>query len=181
MAKLRLAVVVVLLALAAPVMGQYVMEYQAGPMLLPANCSTWHELYPSFCLPHHQDDFTDNGDGVLSACDYIVLDGIRYHVDWVGPTYELEYGSPGYWEPIDTGTNPICQTWHQVHPQFCVTGHVSDWADANGNGIVDACDYVWINGMTSHVVAVRTNIRISVTSPTEPSSWGLIKNLFTTF
>jgi len=179
MAKLLLAVVVALLALAAPVMGQYYMEYQGGPTLQPANCSTWHELYPAFCIPHHQDGFEDNGDGVLSACDYIVLDGVRYHVDWVGPTYEL--AGPSYWEPIEPGPNVICQTWHQVYPQYCATGHVDDWNDPNGNGEVDTCDTVWINGIPYHVENVRVDIQITPTSPVETTSWGRLKSLFSIF
>jgi hypothetical protein len=184
MNRVFLAVVVLaVLAAAVPAAAQYYMEYEGMSTRTPANCSTWHELYPSFCTPHHQDGFTDNGDGVLSACDIIVLDGIGYHVDWVGPTYVLEaYGSTSYWEPVGhTGDDPVCSTWHQVHPDFCAAGHVDNWEDNDGSGTVTVCDYVWIGGIPYHVVKVELDIQISVTSPVDQTSWGMIKSLFSTF
>lgn len=51
---------------------------------IPANCSTWHELYPGYCNPHHQDGWEDNGDGVISACDYVLIGGVWCHIDRVG-------------------------------------------------------------------------------------------------
>ena len=177
--------VLAMLAVAVPAGAQYNMEYQGTPTRdLPANCSTWHELYPNFCLPHHQDGYTDNGDGAVSACDNIVLDGITYHVDWAGPTYILELpgGGTSYWEPVGSGgTDPVCSTWHQVHPDFCMIGHVDHWEDTDQNGTVTGCDYVTVGGITYHVVSVELDIQISVTSPVDQASWGRIKSLFSTF
>ena len=176
--------VLAVLAAAVPAGAQYNMEYQGTPTrVLPANCSTWHELYPNFCLSHHQDGYTDNGDGVVSACDNIVLDGITYHIDWAGPTYKLEYfSSTSYWEPVgQTGNDPYCSTWHQVHPMFCQTGHVDGWEDTDLSGTVTACDYITIGGITYHVAGVQLDIQISVTSAVEQASWGMIKSLFSTF
>jgi len=172
--------VLAFVALAVPAAGQYYMELQGpGRDPWPADCSTWHELYPNFCLIHHQDSYTDNGDGVLSACDYIVLDGVSYHVDWVGPTYIM---GGTYWEPIDPpGGNPICQTWHQVHPQYCAYGHVDDWEDSDGTGDASVCDMVWIGGVAYHIDAVQLNIQISAGSPVERSTWGRVKGLFSIF
>ncbi|NNF08249.1 MAG: hypothetical protein HKN21_15910, partial [Candidatus Eisenbacteria bacterium] len=60
----------------------------------PPDCSTWHELYPAYCANSHQDSYMDNGDGCLSACDEIVLDGVTYHITWVGPTYYMTCFDP---------------------------------------------------------------------------------------
>jgi hypothetical protein len=178
--------VVMLAALATVAFGQaqYYFEFQAGPgREVPADCSTWHELYPTFCLPHHQDDYFDNGDGVISACDGIVLDGLRYHVDWVGPTYILDHnGQMSYWEPMGTGgCNPVCETWHQVYPDFCVTAHVDMWEDTDGSGTVTACDYLMLGGVLYHVADVQLDIQTSPCSPVDNTSWGQIKSLFGTF
>ena len=51
---------------------------------VPNDCSTWHELWPTYCIMHHQDSYEDDGDGLISPCDYFTLDGVRYHIDWVG-------------------------------------------------------------------------------------------------
>lgn len=185
MNRVFLAVAILaVLAAAVPAGAQYYMEYQGTPFrALPANCSTWHELYPSFCLPHHQGGYSDNGDGVVSACDNIVLDGITYHIDWAGPTYVLDYyGTKSYWEPVGhTGADPRCSTWHQVHPNFCTAGHVDSWEDGDGSGTVTACDYVTVAGVVYHVQSVQLDIQISVTSPVDQASWGKIKSLFSTF
>jgi hypothetical protein len=189
MNRVFLAVVALaVLAVAVPAGAQYYMEYQGmsthvPTRSLPGDCSTWHELYPNFCLPHHQDGYTDNGDGVVSACDNITLDGVTYHVDWAGPTYILEGpGGSSYWEPVGSvGTDPVCSTWHQVHPNFCMIGHVDVWEDTDQSGTVTTCDYVTVGGITYHVVSVELDIQISVTSPVDQASWGRIKSLFSTF
>lgn len=177
-------VTIAVLAAAVPAGAQFYMELQEPTRTgIPADCSTWHELYPAFCTPHHQDFYSDNGDGVMSACDEIVLDCTCYHIDWVGPTYVLDYvGQISYWEPVDpVSGDPTCQTWHQVHPEFCQTGHVDMWDDMDQSGSVTPCDFVTIAGLVYHVADVNVNIRVSPTSPVEQASWGRIKGLFSTF
>jgi len=178
--------VVILAALSTAAFGQaqYYFEFQSGPgREVPANCSTWHELYPQFCLPHHQDSYCDNGDGFISACDGLVLDGTSYHIDWVGPTYILEYsGLVSYWEPMgSSGSDPVCSTWHQVYPDFCFASHVDMWEDTDGSCTVNACDFVTLGGVLYHVQDVQLDIQTSPCSPVNESSWGMIKGLFSTF
>ncbi len=36
-------------------------------------CTYWHEVYPNFCVSYHLRDWKDNGDGYLSAGDFISL------------------------------------------------------------------------------------------------------------
>jgi hypothetical protein len=178
---------------------QYYMEYvppagapgvfsvgSAGPAITPT-CTTWHELYPSFCVDHHQEGFGDNGDGVLSACDCILLDNMYLHVDWVGPTYvlvDVQTGGQSWWEPdqdpVHNPDQPVCETWHQVYPLFCGLGHVDDWFDENGDGTLSICDIIIIDGISYHIVDISLNIQVSdsVPTPNEKSSWGKIKQLF---
>ncbi len=157
-----------------------------GPAI-PGTCTTWHELYPNFCVDHHQVAFGDNGDGVLSVCDCIQLDNMYLHVDWVGPTYvleEVQTGGQTWWEPdqdpVHDPGNPICEMWHQVAPVFCGLGHVDDWLDENGDQVVSPCDILIIDGITYHVFDVALNIQVSdsVPTPNEKSTWGKIKQVF---
>jgi len=154
-----------------------------GPEPIPPDCSTWHELWPSFCASSHQDSLEDNGDGLLTACDYIYLDGQRFHVDWVGPTYYLNCDI--LIEPSDYQEgDPICQTWIEVTPNYGALWHVDDWVD-NGDGVVSVCDDIIISGgasgevLTCHIDDIRTNIRVTGDpTATEESSWSQFKSLF---
>lgn len=151
-----------------------------GPAITP-DCTSWHELYPTYCSMHHQDAYTDNGDGALSPCDNIVLGGIVYHVDWVGPTYVLTDPSDhDHWmEPTDLNHNPnspICEVWEEVHPGTGLTHHVDNWID-NGDGVLSVCDEISSAGILYHVAEVNLNIRVSPGGvPTRPSTWGKIKS-----
>jgi hypothetical protein len=159
-----------------------------GPRLpggIPADCSTWHELYPAFCALHHQDSFEDNGDGLLSPCDFIELSGIRYHIVWVGPTYFLQNLGDGGLATFEPTTpqpgNPTCQIWHDIGPSsFCQERHVDNWDDSDQSGDVSACDVVILNGKPYHVERVGLNIIIEPADPTsvEQNTWGRIKSLF---
>ncbi|MBM3308122.1 MAG: hypothetical protein FJY74_07345 [Candidatus Eisenbacteria bacterium] len=180
------------IALAMPAGAQIYLDFAGSPVAgvardaIPGNCSEWHELFPNFCVIHHQDDYVDNGDGIVSVCDVIILSGMRYHVDWVGPTYELENvttGEMSYWEPtvLPPLPNPYCSVWHQVAPDFCFAAHVDEWQD-NGDGRLSECDIVWIGGFPYHVASINLDITVSEEpSPTGPQSWSKIKGLFRTF
>ena len=159
---------------------------------IPPDGSSWHELYPTFCAGHTQTGYEDNGDGFVSECDYIYIDGVRFHIIWSGPTYRLQSGPTEgdrpeferYMEPIGFGPqrNPICEIWHEVYPDYCNEWHVEDWAD-NGDGYVSPCDFVWIwseiQGMEQfHVLEVNLNIVAVPDSPVEDSTWGKIKSFF---
>lgn len=170
-----------------------------GPMPLvsnaiPPNCSSWHELYPTYCGTWHQDDYTDNGDGVVSPCDIIRLNGIAYHVVWVGPTYFVTCSTTPGGPPVRTAafepvgnlppdSNPICQVWHEVWPNFCQQIHIDSWHD-NGNGILDVCDEVDVNTATGtifyHIDRIGCNVVVEPVpiTPTRQSTWSWLKGLF---
>jgi hypothetical protein len=154
----------------------------AGPAIPPTG-SMWHELYPAFCTMQPQEGYGDNGDGVVSVCDAIQWGGVVYHIDWVGPTYHLMAvgtSADTYWEPADpthNPGNPVCESWQEVHPEFGMLHHIDDWQDANGTGVVDACDMIASGGVLYHVEEVSLNIRVTPGgTPTEKSTWGKIKS-----
>jgi hypothetical protein len=160
-----------------------VLNFGAVGPAIPPTGSMWHELYPAFCTTLPQEGYGDNGDSVVSVCDAIQWGGVVYHIDWVGPTYHLrEVATSGdtYWEPADpthNPANPVCESWQEVHPEFGTLHHIDEWQDANGTGVVDACDVIASGGILYHVEEVSLNIRVTPGgTPTEKSTWGKIKS-----
>jgi len=175
-----------LVALAVPASAQMYLELGVSPVRfdIPPDGSEWHELHPNFCVVHTQDSYDDNGDGVVSVCDNIVIGGVTYHVDWAGPTYymvDLGTGEPWFVEPEDPNASgdPTGQMWHVVAgPDFCTYYPVEDWED-NGDGEVTPCDNVLVGGRWWHIEDVRLDITITeVGSPTEPTTWSKLKTFF---
>ncbi len=174
---------------------ELVLPQEGATRDIPPDGSTWHELYPTMCIMHSQTGYDDNGDGFVSECDYIYIDGVRFHITWAGPTYVLETGptedgrppvQEKFVEPTGfigpDGRNPICEIWHEVWPEYCLEWHVEDWED-NGDQQVTPCDWVLIwDGFGEpqqwHVVEVNQNIIAVPDSPVEESTWGRIKGFF---
>ncbi len=160
---------------------------------IPPNCATWHELYPAFCVPHHQDSYDDaDGNGELSPCDNIVLNGVNYHITWVGPTYHVTCSQSPGGPPLGTAIfdsqnpnpegNPLCEIWHEVWPEFCREIHIDSWID-NGNGYLDECDYVDTNTPEGpiyyHIDKITCDIIVEPGPVSiEDSTWGKIKSFF---
>lgn len=149
---------------------------------IPPDGSPWHELAPNFCVIHDQENYEDNGDGHVSACDFVTFGGQRYHVTWAGPTYYLidhATGEEWYAEPTipDPGQNPTCEIWFEVYPNTGDEWHVDDWAD-NGDGVLSPCDHVWIRGIQYHVHDIGLNITVEPGSPVEETTWGKMKSFF---
>jgi hypothetical protein len=49
-------------------------------------CQVWQDVslgWPPH-VNHHVDAWADNGDGIPSVCDTVVLDGVEWHIDHVG-------------------------------------------------------------------------------------------------
>lgn len=185
-------VIACLLVLPAVASGQqFHFELMQGPGArdpVPPDGSTWHELHPVFCTDRIQSGYEDNGDGLISACDYIWLDGLRYHIDWVGPTYHLADIGPeppvpeGAAEPEDPlpGEDPTGEPWHWVYPPdwYCTVENVEGWED-NGDTELSPCDIVAIGGRQWHVVEMSLNIEgHREDSPVEQSTWSRVKSFF---
>jgi hypothetical protein len=175
------------LAVAAPAYAQdasIYLELMGDPTRdeIPENGAAWHELWPEFCAVLIQEDYGDNGDGVISACDYIMFQRTTYHVEWAGPTYYIESdcsGEAGWLEPTEppSGGSPVCEVWHWVYPDFCRESHVEHWID-QGDGIFGVGDSVEIDGTWYEVIAVGVNITATPSSPVEQGTWSSIKHFF---
>jgi hypothetical protein len=187
-AVLVLCLTPILLGLAAPASAEpmKIMETVSIPTAVdwPIECTVWHEIYPTYCATAHQTGHMDNGDGILSACDWIELDGMAWHVQWVGPTYyldcDLDNQEDSAFEPLEFQPgSPVCQEWVQVWPTYGEIFHVDDWIDGNDNGEVDFCDTIIIGGQECHVHEVFLNIHINDEDiPAEESSWSKMKRIF---
>ncbi len=145
---------------------------------IPANCSVWEEYHPNPGVLHHQDDYVDgSGDGEVAFCDYIMLDGVWHHIEWVGPTYHLECGVYEPWSnPNPTGEDPTCEDWIELYPDYGNIWHVDQWDD-NGDGVVSPCDGIFIRGQWCHITDIKLNIRTKQEdpNPNEDMSWGDVK------
>lgn len=186
--SLRIALALAAAALLLPALavseGEIYLELQGGMKdPIPGTCSIWNELWPNFGRPWHQDGYLDSdGDGEVTICDYIKLDGQDYHIEWVGPTYTLVcMGEVSYFEPTEpqSGGNPTCEVWQEVWPQHGRLAHVDAWED-NGDGVVSVCDFVTLDGMVCHIEDIGLNITVvpSGPVPNTENSWGSVKSRY---
>jgi hypothetical protein len=154
--------------------------------------TSWHELYPTYCTGYTIADWTDNGDGNLSSCDYIQLGTDWYHVEYVtvtirvtdtagGKTYEKFFESTGWEYYMDeTITDPRNNTWHEVYGNvtkqadplfvFCRVYNITSWDDRDASGNITVGDEVTTDldpgpGPNWDVLEVSTDIVIR--GPTE--------------
>lgn len=118
--------------------------------------TSWHELYPNYCYEYDLIQFRDdNGDGVLSYCDEILLHptepagaDLWYHVEEVtitifvnkkdeagdptGETMYIDLELPADVLPDEVYTpikEPVCTQWHELYPDYCRRYHLTDWED----------------------------------------------------
>lgn len=161
---------------------------------IPPDGSMWHELHPpeGFCTDHPQDGYEDNDqDGRVSVCDGLISGGIRYHIEWVGPTYwltNLRTRDVRAMEPRTfdlSSRSPVCEMWHTIIPpeEYCTEHHVEFWEEMEPNGIVDFCDYIYFDGDPApwHVDEVNLNIEVIPESPVRKTTWGKVKEFFYSF
>lgn len=166
--------------------------WKVGQAAVPPNCSTWHELYPAFCVNHHQSGYDDNGGSVpgsIDVCDNIELDGVTWHIKWVGPTYYMTcFPASGPQEPViyepnpdapHDPANPVCEMWVEINPNFGDEMHIDEWVDTDGSQTLTPCDEIFSNGVLYHIDDIQVNIIIEPGgTPVDPSTWGKIKNTF---
>lgn len=174
-------IAIMLVALAVPAAAQMYLESGGPPIRyddsIPPDGSQWHELAPVFCNVHVQNSYEDNGDAVVSECDVIVIDGIRNHVDWAGPTYYLVAAEAPDERWLEPGEIP--DEWHEVAPNFCTYWQVLDWLDEDLDGGISFCDMVLFSDGWWHVEDVRLDITVTEEpSPVEPTTWGKVKSFF---
>jgi hypothetical protein len=138
-------------------------------------CTYWHELYPEFCNEYHIEGWEDNGDGLLSPCDFVDLALLptgpteEYHVEYVTVTINItDPYVPGWWiileyyyeGPVETmywvKTHPIGSWWYEpgwIGEEY----QIQNWTD-NCNGVLDYCDYVMFYDYWYHVEEVAIDM-----------------------
>jgi len=57
-------------------------------------CEIWVEVHPNLGDEWHVDGWEDNGDGVVSPCDNVLIRGIWYHIHEIGLNITVEPSSP---------------------------------------------------------------------------------------
>jgi len=162
---------------------------RSADLQIPPDGWTW-ELH---CPMHNscngaqcvQNDYEDNGDGVISAGDYVILGLWRVDIESVEYCYELWWvvPVPECWDNFATyvradsvGPNPVGETWQE--PCGGYPFHVDRWEDLDGNGVVSVGDHVY--GAWGSIV---WRIGWCATTPTEvpvpvkQTSWGKIKHV----
>jgi hypothetical protein len=178
------------------------LDVQISPtkdLTIPPNHSLWHELAPTFCRMHEQFGYADNGDGIISICDWFNLRDpdtgqiSGFHVEWVGPTFWLDVDDDGVFDPA---FDAVCEPhnynefafdelpqpgddWDQIYPNMAPLTVVS-YQD-NGDLIPGFCDYVDFGTGQIHVLDVTTNVRVSPPGPpvaNERTTWGKIKSIY---
>lgn len=174
---------VMLVASALPVCADEVFELTAPirgyDPTWPPDGSSWHTLHPPelLCTDNVQTGHDDvDGDGQMSFCDNIQLDGVWKHIEWVGPTIRIRSLDPErqdevYIEPVEMPGRQF--VYHEVSPTYCNIFETTE-------PITSVCQEVWVEFPPEdvgwwHVEAIETNIRTNGGSPVEPSTWGRIK------
>lgn len=116
-------------------------DAKGKPFPIPPDGEEWHELSPNYCVKHVQGGYSDNDkDGCLSECDNIKLNGMWYHIRWVGYTI---FCSDGTWrlENADignpTGPEPLTEVgrWFEVSPNYGASHSVVDWQRVDGTRV----------------------------------------------
>jgi hypothetical protein len=122
-------------------------------------CTNWTMVWPYYLGESglHIEDWTDNCNGVLDHCDYILLSGVWCHVEELAVDIILN-------EKI---ADPVCTDWHELYPEFCNWYHVEGWTD-NGDNLLSPCDSVDLaflpTGPTEkyHVETVTLTINVTI-------------------
>jgi hypothetical protein len=164
---------------------------------IPPDGASWHELYPFFCRYFTQIRYIDNGDGIISVCDYITLQGpdgatYRHHIEdvlWAYVFHDALTIFTFYFETYH-GPNgdPSGSYFHLVYEDedeggFCEEWFVDSWEDLNKNGIVDAGDVLymadpWGGYPHGQIVEVSIDILIDDGTAVGDGTWGAIKAFF---
>ena len=176
--------------------GQTVVELMSGPpeTTIPPTGSVWHTLLPDadFCSEHIQETYEDNGDGEVSAGDYITLTGERFLVArrcFLYHLHALEGNPSPAPDVVAESENPLfipvfCVVNHITIPplMYCAWLHYAIHEDKNGNGIVDVGDELvtdedlpgdWrIENITLGIEIVPET---GVGDEEQPSTWSRIK------
>ena len=200
MKPLLLAAVVAYLFIAAGLThAETLVELTSAPpdTTLPPPGSVWHTLLPDadFCSEHIQELYEDNGDGKISAGDYITLTGERFLIVERCFLYHLRSLD----EPPARETDVVierkkklipdmfCWVSHMVYPAgaYCFWLHHGGHVDTNTNGIVDEGDHLATDGdyegnwsIENITLGIKIVPETGVDDQEPMSTWSRIKRLF---
>jgi hypothetical protein len=102
--------------------------YDEGILYQPI-FTLWHEVYPLYSNVYHILDWTDNGNGFLDLCDYILLEDTNtgllslWHVEEVATDLILN-------EKI---MDPIGILWHELYSTYCKNHSLTSWEESSGD------------------------------------------------
>ena len=140
------------------------------PPPVPPTGTPWDQLYPDTGHIYLQTGYHDNGDGIVSTCDNLELDGVMHHVDWVGPTYWIALVTDTMVVEPDP-SNPdsldlqVCDYLHEISPDFCTIWHVEDFIDNDLSGSPSVGDEIVITTQNWVIVDVTLDVIATVEVP----------------
>lgn len=144
----------------------------------PPDGSTWHELFPTYCTVRTQGSHEDgNANGSIDVCEHLTLDGVRHHVDWIGPTIKLRGTGRQEDKYVEAASGNGRQFhYHEVYPTFCKDIETAQPIDA-------VCQEVYITAPPEdvgwwHVEAIETNIISTPVTPVDEGTWSKVKTFF---
>lgn len=149
---------------------------------LPPTCSTWHEIAPTFCNQRHQTGYSDEDtNNLVTAGDYIFLDGARYRVTSAGPVVFLDCSR--IIEPeggiLPEGGNMTDVTWIEIYPEYGLELGQLYISSENGDGVLSACDFIKVGRINCHVNRIGCDIRVvEAPNSSETRTWGAVKGFF---
>ena len=176
--------------------GQTVVELMSGPpeTTIPPTGSVWRTLLPDadFCSEFVQETYEDNGDGEVSAGDYITLTGERFLVArrcFLYYLHSLDEPPPRETDVVIENDERLpadvwCWISHMVYPAgaYCAYVHHTLYTDKNANGIVDVGDeletdedYAGNWSIENITLGIEIVPETGVDDEEQPSTWSRIK------
>ena len=141
--------------------------------LVSTEGSTWdHTLV--------QSSYDDDGDGVVSAGDWIWGQGSSLARDaisviYAGPLYRLVENDWVLTPVATSGGSPVCETWEVLLPtgMHGDTFHVDDWSGPGGEP--QEGDQINLNGTWYTIAGITLVVQGDFGTPVEATTWGRIK------
>jgi len=136
------------------------------PIMNPV-CTYWHVVWPpeNFSSIFHIGSWIDNGDGVLSYCDYIDVEykhepGVTryYHIEEVA--CDIILTKKCFYEPIGS-------IWHELYPEYCRLYELTSWKDTNKDSKLSPSDFIDLTDIKAgevtwyHIDRVTLTIKIT--------------------
>jgi hypothetical protein len=108
--------------------------------------------------------------GVLAAALLVFLSVPEHAVgkttqNPTGIHLELDPAQPVWQGPV---IPPNCSSWHEIVPSYCTLWHQDDYYDATKDSIMNACDFIKLNGKWYHIEWVGPTYWVTCYRPNQP-------------